>query len=72
MSRCDRVVAAVLGVFFAGIAAGEEWGQRKYDCRHSGDVPDRQINLPLGLVAAAPLTDAVFTAPVVGGVKGGR
>jgi outer membrane protein assembly factor BamB len=48
-------------------AAAEDWTQFKYDCRHSGDVPDRQLRVPLGLVAAVPLSDAIFTAPVVAG-----
>jgi hypothetical protein len=46
-------------------AAGESWPQFKYDCRHSGNVPDRSVTTPLGLVGAVPLADAVFTAPVV-------
>ena len=46
-------------------AVAEDWLQFKYDCRHSGNVPDRSITVPLGLVGAVPLTDAVFTAPVV-------
>lgn len=45
--------------------AGEAWLQFKYDSRHSGDVPDRRVAAPLGLVGAVALTDAVFTAPVV-------
>ena len=45
--------------------AGQNWPQLKYDSRHSGDVPERSVTTPLGLIAAAPLTDAVFTAPVV-------
>ena len=45
--------------------AAENWTQLKYDCRHSGNVPERSVSLPLGLVAAAPMTDAIFTAPVV-------
>lgn len=44
---------------------GEEWLQFKFDSRHSGNVPDRTVAPPLGLLAAMPLTDAVFTAPVV-------
>lgn len=54
--------------FLTGIAAtadGENWLQFKYDCRHSGNVPNRSMSTPLGLVGAVPLTDAVFTAPVV-------
>jgi outer membrane protein assembly factor BamB len=46
-------------------AAGEDWLQFKYDSRHSGNVPDRTVTTPLGLIGAVPLTDAVFTAPVV-------
>lgn len=45
--------------------ATENWLQFKYDCRHSGNVPDRSVTTPLGLIGAVPLTDAVFTAPVV-------
>ncbi|MHC4178355.1 MAG: outer membrane protein assembly factor BamB family protein [Planctomycetota bacterium] len=45
--------------------AAEDWIQFKYDARHSGNVPERNLTTPLGLIAAAPLTDAVFTAPVV-------
>ena len=46
-------------------AAAEDWLQFKYDCRHSGNVPDRALTTPLGLIGAVPLTDAVFNAPVV-------
>jgi len=46
-------------------AFGENWLQFKYDCRHSGNVPDRGVTIPLGLIGAVPLTDAIFTAPVV-------
>jgi len=45
-------------------AAGD-WLQFKYDCGHSGNVRDRSVTVPLGLIGAVPLTDAVFTAPVV-------
>ena len=47
------------------VLAGQDWIQFKYDCRHSGNVPDRSVTAPLGLAGAVPLTDAVFTAPVV-------
>ena len=43
----------------------ENWVQFKYDCRNSGNVPDRSVTTPLGLIGAVPLTDAIFTAPVV-------
>ena len=63
-----RLAGLLLLVFLLGPAAafaGENWLQFKYDCRHSGNVPDRSVAVPLGLVGAVPLTDAVFTAPVV-------
>ena len=57
------MVSLLIGT--TGVAAGENWLQFKYDCRHSGNVPDRSVTTPLGLIGAVPLTDAVFTAPVV-------
>jgi len=56
------VVSSLLG---PAAFAGENWLQLKYDCRHSGDVPDRSVKTPLGLVGAVALTDAVYTAPLV-------
>jgi len=56
----------VLSLTLAATAIAEEnWMQFKYDFRHSGNVPDRNVTTPLGLIGAVPLTDAVFTAPVV-------
>jgi len=46
-------------------AAGEDWLQFKFDQRHSGNVPDRSVTLPLGLVGTVPLSDAIFTAPAI-------
>ena len=65
----------LLGLFFAALftvtclpTAAEDWSQWKYDSRRSGDLPDRDIGSNLGLLGAAPLSDAVLTAPaVVGG-----
>ena len=45
----------------------KDWPQVKYDSRRSGDAADQTVGRPLGLVGAVPLTDAVFTAPVVSG-----
>jgi outer membrane protein assembly factor BamB len=47
----------------------EEWSQLKFDSRRSGDAADRVVAGPLGLLASVPLSDAVFTAPVVAGGK---
>ncbi|MCP4783675.1 MAG: PQQ-binding-like beta-propeller repeat protein [Fuerstiella sp.] len=53
-------------VFGAHVGAwAEDWTQLKFDECHSGDAADRELNLPLGLVGSVPLTDAVFTSPVV-------
>jgi len=64
-----RIRISLLAVaFLMGITAragGEDWLQFKYDCRHSGNVPARSVRAPLGLKGVVPLTDAVFTAPVV-------
>ncbi len=47
------------------VSAAEQWHQLKFDARHSGNVPDRTVTTPLGLVGAVPLSDAVLTSPVV-------
>jgi len=67
-SRLRKGTLGLLAASLLGPAAAcgaEDWKQLKYDCRHSGNVPDRSVTTPLGLVAAVPLSDAVFTAPVV-------
>ena len=51
----------------AGLARAEDWPQFSFDARHSGTAPQRSVGVDLGLLAAAPLTDAIFTAPVVAG-----
>lgn len=48
-----------------GTRADEPWPQFQYDSRHSGNAADRDIRLPLGLIAAAPMTDAIFTSPAL-------
>ncbi len=66
MRSMQKMLGLLLVFFMIAVAAGgESWPQFKYDCRHSGNVPDRSVASPLGLVGAVPLTDAVFTAPVV-------
>jgi len=47
------------------VTRAEDWLQFKFDCRHSGNIPNRSITTPLGLVGAVPLTDAIFTSLVV-------
>jgi len=66
-TRMAGLLAVCLLFGLSAVSAGEDWRQLKYDCRHSGNVPDRSVSTPLGLVGAVALTDAVFTAPVVAG-----
>jgi outer membrane protein assembly factor BamB len=61
---CPLTLAAAL-VQCAG--AADDWTQLRHDARHSGDAPQRNVQLPLGLAATAAMDDAVLTAPVVAG-----
>lgn len=67
--RILQAKTAALAICFlavaANIAAAENWPQLKYDSRHSGNVPDRDVSDDLDLVGTVALTDAIFTAPVI-------
>jgi len=68
MKLWRMILAGVASCLLTGaipVYSDQEWRQFKYDCRHSGNVPGRNISMPLGLVGAAALSDAIFTAPVV-------
>ncbi len=71
MKLCNRpiaVLAACVVIWGSlGVCRAEDWTQSKFDARHSGNVADRSLNLPLGLVGAVPLTDAILTSPVMAG-----
>jgi outer membrane protein assembly factor BamB len=67
--RIIGLTTCLLLLVTIAVPGGEEWLQLKYDCRHSGNVPDRTVTTPLGLVGAVALTDAVFTSPVVAGQR---
>ncbi len=47
------------------LTAGESWLQYKFDAGHSGNAAGRTIDPDLGLVGVVPLTDGVYTSPVV-------
>jgi outer membrane protein assembly factor BamB len=59
------ILAAFLMAPTSRADANESWTQYKYDSRHSGNVPNRDVSTPLGLIGTVPLTDAILTAPVV-------
>lgn len=61
-------IAVILSLSLLGLRstqAQEAWRQYKYDSRHSGNVAHQNVTTPLGLIGSVPLTDAIFTAPVV-------
>lgn len=60
-----RLLVALLLMRTAAAPAAEDWLQLKFDARRSGNVPERVVAAPLRLAGAVPLTDAIFTAPVV-------
>ena len=63
-TACVLAAGMLWGVLsVAGTA--EDWLQFQFDARRSGDAAERSVSTPLGLVAAVPLGDAVFTAPAV-------
>jgi len=64
-TRIMHLVAALLLAAATSASGADDWPQFKYDARHSGSAPDGSVAPPLGLVAAAALTDAIFTSPVV-------
>ena len=71
MMRTRRVAMGVGAVLLLIVvaplasAAGEQWLQFKYDARHSGDVAARSVETELGLIGAVPLTDGIYTSPVI-------
>ncbi len=48
-----------------GLLRAADWTQYKYDSEHSGNAPAVHIADDIGLQAAIPLTDAIFTAPAL-------
>ncbi len=59
------VAALVAATLIASQAVAEDWLQFKFDQRHSGDVSDRSVRTPLGLVGTVPLSDSISTAPAI-------
>ncbi len=60
-----RLLAVSLFIGTVCAYSAQSWPQFKYDCRRSGNLPDRSLTKPLGLIGAVALTDAIFTAPAV-------
>lgn len=67
-----RSVMVLLGALLAPChaleseaASVESWPQFQYDGGHSGNAPGTRVPADIGLQAAVPLTDAVFTSPAI-------
>ena len=63
-TACGLALTMLWGVLSVAGSA-EDWLQFQFDARRSGDAAQRSVSTPLGLVAAVPLGDAIFTAPAV-------
>ncbi|MCB1061710.1 MAG: PQQ-binding-like beta-propeller repeat protein [Verrucomicrobiae bacterium] len=60
------IVALVFGAALPLPGFAEDWPQFKFDSRHSGNAADREIDpAKLGFQGAVPLTDGIYTAPVI-------
>jgi outer membrane protein assembly factor BamB len=63
MRRCLLVVPLVICA--AVSQAAESWPQHSGNPLRSGNAPQAAIDTPLGLLGALPLTDGLYTSPVV-------
>jgi outer membrane protein assembly factor BamB len=57
----------VLVVSFVVPATGRDWPQLLGDGLRSGNAASEALETPLGLVAAVPLNDGIYAAPIVAG-----
>ena len=64
-SSARLALRATLMLLLATPAFAEDWLQYKFDSRHSGNAADRELDADLGLLGTVPLSDAIFTAPVI-------
>ncbi len=62
---CRLILTWLLVAGCCQLAGGGDWPQFQFDSRHSGNAQQARIATPLSLVAAVPLTDAVFAAPAI-------
>ena len=66
----DRLIEAKAGktaiVGRDANGANDDWLQLQGDAQRSGNAPHQILGDTIGLVGTVPLTDAIFTAPVVG------
>ncbi len=58
-------VLVVIPAFCTVTRANGEWTQLKGDALRSGNASACNLQMPIGLVAAIPVSDAIYTSPVV-------
>jgi len=58
-----------MSLFVAHFATADDWPQLQGNASRSGNAPDVVLRLPLGLIAAIPMTDGIYASPVVSGGK---
>ena len=61
------VLVCMVGI--GTVAIAEDWPQFQGNALRSGNAPEVSLQTPVGLLAAVPLTDAIFTSPVVAAGK---
>ena len=66
LSRRVALFSLATSIFVMPVAAGD-WPQLQGDALRSGDASGVQLADSLGLIAAVPLTDGIYAAPVVAG-----
>lgn len=62
---CWLQIYLILTLCCSFTQAEDSWLQLKGDSQRSGNVPAISIQTPLSLAAAVPLTDGIYTSPVV-------
>jgi outer membrane protein assembly factor BamB len=65
MKTIPLAALSALLLIAAPSARAEDWLQFRAAANHSGNLPDRTIAGQLGLVGAVPLTDGIYTSPVI-------
>lgn len=70
MISSSRIGLAILILMWASLpASATEWPQFQGNAERSGNMPGQSLKMPLGLVAAVPMTDGIQAAPVVSNGK---
>jgi outer membrane protein assembly factor BamB len=56
-----------LSLLWSTLAVAADWPQLSGDALRSGNAPQAELKLPLGLVGTVPLSDGIYASPVVAG-----